>query len=565
MSKRSHWYTASKIMSGRTVVRIGLLMACVAGWLGCQKAAAPAAAPMGHGEAARLARWKAVDMPFHFQGLSVEERKMVAKLVEACQLLDNVFWRQSDLDGLALYRTTGDKTRRALLGIMGSRWDLLDENRPFVGDTPMPPGHEQYPHDLTRAKVEEYVRQHPEDRGAIYDPFTVVKWQGQRLVGVKYHEAYAEWLKPAAEALRAAAALSDDKAFANFLTLRAAALLSDDYYASDLAWLDLKNPKFDVIYAPYETYLDDLLGVKTSYGASILVRNQEESDKLAVYQKYVPEIQDALPLDAADRPSKRGHLTPMEVMDAPYRAGDLLHGYQAVADNLPNDPRIHQEKGSKKIFFKNFMDARVNFVILPVAQKMMDASQAAKATGEGYLAGTLLHEIAHELGPAFAHVNGKQMDINAAIGPPYSGLEEAKADVVGMFGLAWLMEHGALQKARSEEYYTSYVAGLFRTLRFGAGEAHGRAETMEFNYLVETGAVTARGGRYTIDYGKMPGAMATLAKELLQMEATGDRARTEAWFQKYGSISAELKDALRVTAEIPVDIRPMYSFPDKVQ
>jgi hypothetical protein len=513
----------------------------------------------------RLARWKPVEMPFRFQDLSVRERQMVAKLVEACQLLDNIFWRQSDLDGLAVYRTTRDGTIRGLLGIMGGRWDLLDDNHPFLGDVPMPPGHEWYPHDLTKARVEEYVRQHPEDRAAIYDPYTVVKWQGQRLVGVKYHEAYAEFLKPMAKALREAAALSDDRAFANFLNLRAAALLSDDYYASDLAWLDLKDPKFDVIFAPYETYLDDLLGVKTSYGASLLVRNEPESRKLAIYQKYVPEIQDALPLDAVDRPSKRGHLTPMEVMDAPFRTGDLLHGYQSVADNLPNDPRIHQEKGSKKIFFKNFLDARVQYVILPVARKMMEPSQAARATAEGYMAGTLLHEIAHELGPAFARVNGKQVDINEALGPPYSGLEEAKADAVGMFGLAWLMDHDALPKARSEEYYASYVAGLFRTLRFGAGEAHGRAETMEFNYLLESRAVSAAGGRYRIDYSRMPAAIAALARELLQMEATGDRARTEAWFTKYGSVSAELQGALGATQDIPVDIRPLFSFPEKVQ
>jgi hypothetical protein len=514
--------------------------------------------------AERLARWKPVDMPFHFQGHTIRERKMVAKLVEACQLLDNIFWRQSDLSALELYRTTRDPKVRSLLGIIGSRADLLDENRPFVGG-PVPPGHELYPHDLTHAKVDEYLKKHPEDRAVVYDPFTVVKWQGQRLVGVKYHDAYAAQLKPASEALRAAAVLSDDKAFANFLNLRAAALLTDNYYASDLAWLDLKDPKFDIIYAPYETYLDDLLGVKTSYGASILVRNEEESKKLAVYQKYVPEIQDALPVDAADRPSKRGHLTPMEVMDAPFRAGDLLHGYQAVADNLPNDPKIHQEKGSKKIFFKNFMDARVNYVILPVAQKMMEPAQASKASGEGYLAGTLLHEIAHELGPVFARVNGKQMDINAAIGPAYAGLEEAKADVVGMFGLAWLMGHGALPKARSEEYYASYIAGLFRTLRFGAGEAHGRAETMEFSYLLENHAINVRNGRYAIDYSRAPAALKTLARELLLMEATGDRARVEGWFNKYGNISAELKNALRVTQQIPVDVWPKFAFPVKVQ
>ena len=172
-----------------------------------------------------------------------------------------------------------------------------------------------------------------------------------------------------AKDLRDAAALSDDPAFAKFLRLRADALLTDDYYPSDIAWLDLENPKFDMIFAPYETYLDDLLGVKTSYGASVLIRNEAESKKLAVFQKYVPDLQEALPLAPEDLPSKRGKQSPMEVMDGVYRSGDLLHGYQAVADNLPNDPRIHEEKGSKKIFWKNFMDARVNYVILPLAQR----------------------------------------------------------------------------------------------------------------------------------------------------------------------------------------------------
>ena len=187
-----------------------------------------------------------------------------------------------------------------------------------------------------------------------------------------------------AKDLRDAAALSDDPAFAKFLNLRADALLSDDYYPSDIAWLDLENPKFDVIFAPYETYLDDLLGVKTSYGASVMIRNEAESKKLAIFQKYVPDLQESLPLAPEDLPSKRGKQSPMEVMDGVYRAGDLLHGYQAVADNLPNDPRIHEEKGSKKIFWKNFMDARVNYMILPLARRLMPPDQArwsaAKAT-----------------------------------------------------------------------------------------------------------------------------------------------------------------------------------------
>src|SRR4029077_19903281 len=221
--------------------------------------------------------------------------------------------------------------------------------------------------------------------------------------------------------------LSDDPAFARFLRLRATAILSDDYYASDIAWLDLKDPKFDIIYAPYETYLDDLLGVKTSYGASILIPNDAEGRQLAVSAQWIPDIQDALPLAAADRPSVRGHATPMEVMDAPFRAGDLRHGYQAVADNLPNDARIHQEKGTKKIFFKNFMDARVNEVILPLATRIMDPVQARRASAEGYMATTVMHEICHGLGPAFSRVNGKNADIRESIGRSFGALEEAKA------------------------------------------------------------------------------------------------------------------------------------------
>jgi len=507
--------------------------------------------------AARLARWKAVEMSLP-SGLSAKERQMVGRLQEACRLLDEIYWRQSDSAGRKLLETTQDPVLKRLLNIMGSRWDLIDENRPFTGSEPMPPGHDLYPHDLTAARIDHYLRQYPADKAAIYDPYTVVKWKGDRLVGVPYHEEYKPFLQPMAKALRDAGALSDDAAFASFLRLRADALLTDDYYKSDLAWLDLKDPKFDVIFAPYETYLDDLLGVKTSYGASILIRNEEESRKLAVYQRYVPEIQDALPIDAADRPSKHGHLTPMEVVDAPYRAGDLRHGYQAVADNLPNDPRIHQEKGTKKIFFKNFMDARVDYVILPIAKVLMQPAQAARATGEGYMAGTLMHEIAHELGPAFARQAGKQVDIREAIGPAYSGLEEAKADVVGLYGLKWLVDRGVLPKDRLEEYYASYVAGIFRTLRFGTGEAHGRAEMMEFNYLLESGALSHNSGRYAIAYPRVPEVITALAKELLTIEATGDRARAEAWFAKYDRIPADLEKALAATRNIPVDIDPVF-------
>jgi hypothetical protein len=253
-------------------------------------------------------------------------------------------------------------------------------------------------------------------------------------------------------------------------------------------------------------------------------------------------------------------------MDTPFRSGDLRHGYQAVADNLPNDPRIHEKVGSKKIFFKNYMDARVEYVILPIARRLMVAEQASRASADGCLTAVLMHEIAHGIGPAFARREGKQVSIREAIGPTYSGLEEAKADVTGMFGLKWLVEHGALPRERLEEYYSSYVAGIFRTVRFGTAEAHGRAQIMEFNFLSERGALTRdAAGRYAIDYAKMPDAIAALTKELLEIEATGDRARAESWFGRYGRMPADLRSLLDAAKDVPIDVDPVIAFPEGVQ
>jgi len=520
---------------------------------------------------ARLARFKPVRMPYNASALSPRERQMVDQLVIALQQFENIFWRQSDPEGLALYKalekvdTPLARNTRHYLFINGSRWDLVNENEPFIGRQPMPPGHALYPADLTRTQVDAYVAAHPDRKAVVFDPYTIVRRKGADLTGVKYHDEFAAFLKPAAAALRKAADLADDQAFGKFLRLRADALFTDDYYASDLAWLDLQNPKFDIIYAPYETYLDDLLGVKTSYGAAILIRNDVESQKLALYQKWIPEIQDALPLAPADRPSVRGHVTPMEVMDAPLRAGDLRHGYQAVADNLPNDPRIHEQKGTKKIFFKNFMDARVNEVILPLAARIMNPAQAKRASAEGYLATTVMHEICHGLGPAFARVNGKNVSIREAIGRTFSALEEAKADVVGMLALRWLVDKGVLPKERLEEYYASELAGIFRTVRFGTGEAHGRAEMMEFNYFSEQGAFVKANGRYQVDFAKIGPATGRLAKELLEQEATGDRSRADAWFSKYDKMPADLKASLAAAKDVPVDIDPMFSLPETVE
>ncbi len=520
----------------------------------------------------RLAKFREVQMPFHPEGLSPREKKMVLKLVDACRHLDDIYWRQVDPEALDLYKslegstTPEDVALRRFLWINGSHFDLLHGNQPFV-NLPSSIGGGFYPDGITRQQIEEYVKQHPEKRTEIYSNTTIVRWKGKDLEAIPYHVAFRSFLEPAAKALREAADLSSDDAFAKFLRMRADALLNDQYFDSDIAWLELKRPKVDVIFAPYETYNDGLLGVKATYGGAVMIRDEDASRRMETFQKYVADIQDALPIPERDRPSKHGLETPMEVVDSPFRTADLGHGYQAVADNLPNDPRVHELKGSKKIFFKNFMDARVNYVILPLARYMMPEEQVAIVSGEGYLFGTIMHEICHGLGPDFAHNNsGQKVDIRQATGPIYGGLEEAKADVVGMFALKWLVDHGVLPKEKLHGYYASYLAGNFRTLRFGAAEAHGQAEMMEFNYYLEHGAVRRLpSGKYEVDYEKMPVQIENLGKELLEMEATGDRARAEAWFKKYDVISPEVQQALDKASSVPIDVDPLFSFPREVQ
>ncbi|HEX4003311.1 MAG TPA: hypothetical protein VHX36_11725 [Candidatus Acidoferrales bacterium] len=518
--------------------------------------------------AQRLAKFKKVHMAYDSRGLTERQKQMVAKLVDASGLLDCIYWRQSDPEGLKLYLSLAGKTDpqdvmlREYLKINGGRFDLIDDNKPFVGTAPMPPGRGFFPWGMTPGEFNAYAAAHAEQKAALYSPYTMVRRNGNSLEAVPYHVAFAEFLKPMAQDLREAAALSDDPAFANFLRLRADALLTDDYYKSDIAWLDLKDPKFDVVFAPYEVYLDGLLGVKTSYGASVMIRRDAESKKVEVFQNYVPQLQESLALPAADLPSKHGKQSPMEVVDGVYRAGDLLHGYQAVADNLPNDPRIHEEKGSKKMFWQNFMDARVNYIILPLAQKLMRPDQAKMASTEGLMDFVILHEISHGLGPAFAHTAAGKVGVGAAIGPQYSSLEESKADVTSMHDIKWLADHGVIPKDKLDGIYASYLAETFRTIRFGIAEAHGQGSMMQLSYLTEQGAIRRdpSTGRYEVDFAKFPGAIESLDKELLEQEATGDRARAEAWFKKYAVMPPELAAALAKCSDVPVDVDPEFDF-----
>jgi hypothetical protein len=525
--------------------------------------------------AGRIARWRSVEMPFLTHGLSPREIKMIGKLVEAARQLDSIYWRQSDPYALTLQAqlkaSSAARDRQILryLFINGGQYDLLDGNRSFITNEPAPAGRALYPAHATRQSVERYAQAHPGSRAELYSPYTLVREMGSELVGLSYHSVFRTQLLEAAKDLREAAALSDDEAFAGFLRARADALLSDDYYKSDLLWLDLKSPKIDLILAPNLVYLDQLLGVKTSYGAAILIRNEAESRNIEIFQQYIPQLQMSLPLTALDKPEKHGQPQPMEVVDSPFRTGDFLHGYQAVAASLPIDPRIHAEKGTKKIFFKNFLDARVNHVILPLARKMMEPSQSSLPTASGYLTMVILHEISHDLGPTSARVGGKRVSIRESLGPIFSALEEAKADATGMYGLRWLIAHNALPAGSEQEFDASYLAGILRSVRFGTAEAHGRAQLMEFNYLLDQGAIVPHAGTlsrgtarvvFALDFDKFPAAIESLTKELLEIEATGDRLRAEQWFTRYGSMPPALQSALDSTRDVPVDIFPKFSW-----
>ncbi len=525
--------------------------------------------------ASRIARWQTVEMPFRSQGLSPREVKMIAKLAEAARRLESIYWRQNDPYGLTLEaqlkgsHSAHDRQILRYLFINGGQYDLLDGNRSFVTGAAAPAGRGLYPDGATRQGIESYAAAHPDARAELYSPYTVVRAKGSELVGLGYRSAFRTPLLEAADDLREAAAESDDAPFAAFLRARANALLSDDYHASDRLWLDLKSPKIDLIFAPYRASLDQLLGVKTAYGVAILVRNDEENRKLEALQPYIPQIQQSLPLATADKPAMPGRSS-METVDSPFRTADFLHGDQVLAVTLPIGSRTGADAGWKKIFFRNFAEAQFRSIILPLARKMMDPSQSAEPTASGYLTTLVMREIGRDLGPSSARVNGQQLSISEALGPIYVPLDEAKADVAGMYAMRWLIEHNLLPPEREREWDACYLAGILRAVRrLGATEVRNRAQLMEFNYLVEQGAILPRPGTrsrgtarvvFALDYAKLPTAIATLNQQLLEMEASGDRRRAEQWFARYGSVPPSLRASLESTGEIPFEIFPEFSW-----
>jgi peptidase M49-like protein len=513
-----------------------------------------------------LGKYAPSEMPFDASKLPNQDRAMLKHLFAASQQIDEIFWRQSYSKAVEIrdrLKAAKDPTSKLLLRLVminAGPFDRLEDFKPFYGTETMPPGAGYYPTDLTRKEFEDYIAAHPERREALLSGLTVVKRSGKDLVAVPYHEEYARWLEPAAKELEAAAAASASASFRRYLTSKAKALRDDNYFQSDCDWIDLKDSPYELVLGPFEVYEDQLMGIKTSYEASVAVRDVQESTRLAAYIAHLQELEDNLPYPEADRRKVAGLASPMVVVRDLYRGGDLRVGYQAAATNLPNDPKVHEKKGSKKIFWKNVFEARVDKVILPISKELMEPSQAKLVTARGVFEDVLMHELCHALGPRYVRGTDEKVPVNQKLGDLYSAIEELKATVAGLVSMAWFFDQGIMPKASEQEHYASYLGSILRAVRFGVGEAHGRASIVELNFLQERGAIRRdpATARWSVDASKMRGALRELTAQVLEIERAGDRAAAETLFAKYGSISPELTKDLERARSVPVEIEPIY-------
>jgi hypothetical protein len=515
---------------------------------------------------AMLRQFVPAEMWFDSSALSAKEQKALAKMIEASKQMDEIFWRQASHDALRLRQqldksvSPSDKDLLHCLKIHYGPYDRINEFRPFIGDRPKPLGAGFYPEDLTREEFLEYVRAHPEEQEKLESPYTVIKRQGTQLVAVPYHEEYREFLEPAARALREAAQFAESDSLKKYLLSRAEALLTDDFYESDCDWIDLDDPTFDLVIGPYEVYEDKLMGLKATYEGVVMFKDVEASEKLEVYVSRLKELERNLPIPDAWKQLERTLTSPMSVVEDIYRAGDIRAGYQAVAFVLPNDPKVRESKGSKKIFHKNFLDARVNNIIKPLAKELLIAEQVGLVTDEGFFNFVVMHELSHALGPNYTVAKPVKDPINKALGSHYTGVEEGKADVAGLHSLNYFIDHGIIDPKREREHYVSYLGGLFRTIRFGAEEAHGRASLFEFAFLKNEGAIEydSASERFSVNFAKIREAVKKLANLFMTVEAEGDAAKAEELLVQFGKLSPELKQALDRCTHVPIEFEPLF-------
>jgi hypothetical protein len=526
------------------------------------------------------ARFAPTPLRVDLSGLSAGDRQALEKLVEAAKIVNTIFMRQFWSGDLATYHALQqDKTplgsaRLDYFWINKGPWSEIDEYAAFLPDVPARklPGANFYPENMTKDEFETWVKTlSPEQKEQAEGFFTVIRRGADgKLKTIPYSDEYKSDLASAGKLLREAAALTDNGSLKKFLTARADAFVSNNYYESDMAWMDLDAP-VDVTYGPYETYQDELFGYKAAFEAYINVRDDKESARLGFLGSHLQDIENNLPEDPQYRVAKLGASAPIRVVNEVFSAGDGAHGVQTAAYNLPNDDKVVQQKGSKRVMLKNVQEAKFKATLVPISKIVLVPAAQKDLSFELFFTHIVAHELCHGLGPHQITIGGRETNPRMELKEQYSALEEAKADVTGLFALQFLMTQADAGKldapmthgAEAErQLYTTYLASSFRTMRFGLQDAHARGQAMQFNYFLDQGAFTANAdGTFGVDVAKMKEAVKSLDGKLLTLEATGDYAGAKDWMGKMGILRPETKQALARLKSVPTDIAPIFETP----
>lgn len=484
--------------------------------------------------------------------LSEKEKQMLPLLFEAAQVMDDLFWKQSWGNKQELMANTPDENLKKFMLINYGPWERLNDNQSFVeGIGEKPQGAQFYPADMTKEEFEAF--EHPQKS----DLYTVIKRNAKgELEVIPYSEAYKPELTKVADLLRKAAALAEDEGLRNYLTLRAEALLSNEYQPSDMAWMDMKTNTIDFVVGPIENYEDALYGSKAAFESFILIKDKEWSDKLTRFAALLPQLQESLPVEAEYKKEVPGTDSDLGAYDALYYAGDCNSGSKTIAINLPNDPQVHIEKGSRKLQLKNSMRAKFDNILVPISKVVIAPEQQQHVKFDAFFENTMFHEVAHGLGIKMT-LDGTQT-VREAMQETASSIEEAKADILGLYMVTKLAEMGELPNKDLMDNYVTFMAGIFRSVRFGAASAHGKANMMRFNYFQEQGAFSydQETGYYTVDFDKMTEAMNKLSADILVMQGDGNYEKAKQMLAEMGTIRPALQaDLDRIAAAgIPRDI-----------
>jgi len=500
--------------------------------------------------------------------LSPGDRKALQKIIAAAKYYDALYLRQiwsgneALLKKLAADKSLVGRLRLHYFMINKGPWSQLDDNEPFIEGVPRrPPQANFYPADITKDEFNAWLNTlTPDEKEKATGYFyTIRRDSNGKLKTVPYSEEYREFLDPAARLLREAAALTSNRTLKDFLNKRAAAFASNDYYDSDVAWMDLDAP-IDVTIGPYETYEDELFGYKAAFEAYVTLRDDAETGKLKRFSQYLQEIEDHLPIDPKYRNPKLGAASPIRVVNEVFSSGEGNSGVQTAAFNLPNDERVVKEKGSKRIMLKNVQDAKFNKTLIPISRVVLDPAQQRDLAFDAFFTHILTHELMHGLGPHNITVNGEQTTVRKQLKELYSAIEEAKADITGLWALQYLIDKGVVDKSMERTLYTTNLASMFRSVRFGINEAHGRGVAMQFNYLTDEGAIKfdETAGTFSIDPTKVKQVVRKLTSELLTIEAEGSYGKAKAILDKYAVIRPPMKKAMDKLKTVPVDIEPIF-------